>query len=205
MASIARDVYITSRANNIGRSLHADDTYRVAIGAYSYTPACACVRTSQVSIIIYIHVVKRSAGSHVLRRNKRRKTTTNATSRPATHYVQLARPQARNSRRHSLSVHRRSHAGGTSFYWTQSGDNVSVQILMLSIVMSTFVWPLARSCNSKTTQPNFTEFLYELSVASDGIALRYVMYFRFCGWRHVSSYCNALWCVMRIFQSGDKT
>jgi len=51
-----------------------------------------------------------------------------------------------------------------------------------SITMSMSVFLFVRSRNSKAARSNFVKFLCNLSVA---MARSLVMYFRFCGWRHV--------------------
>jgi len=71
---------------------------------------------------------------------------------------------------------------------------------LVSTAMSMSVCLSARSHISETTRPNFTKILCTLPVAVLGpslMALWYVMYFRFCGWRHLFTQW-AQWHVMRI-------
>jgi len=63
------------------------------------------------------------------------------------------------------------------------------------------------SQNSKTTWPNFTKIcaccLWFLDSALFLTALRYVVYFRFCGWHRV--FITALWRMMRITNRQQNT
>jgi len=78
-----------------------------------------------------------------------------------------------------------------------------VRSIVMSMSVCLSVCLSVHSENSKITRPNFTKFCTCCLYGPPLTALRYVTYFRFCGWRHI--FTQRPFGASCVFLSGDRT